>query len=235
DEDMDASMPSFSSKLTAEPERRDSSFSLGGGAESIGFGFRRPSAMQSALSFDTISPVSSVASFHAHHQSPSASLANFHLGSNSATPGGQHQSPNVSVSSFHHQQQQQHMGSPFSPAPPPNGVNHHSPNVSVASFHHHQSPSASVSSFQGAFGGGASSLGGLHGGGGGPVDTPMDLGFGQGLNLGGPGQGNTPTGSFSHLNGNAGLWGTSPQQQQEFNRLAAAAGSNPLHDFYSMT
>lgn len=234
DEAMDASMPSFSPTLHAEPERRDSSFSLGDGG---GFSFRRPSAMQSALSFDTISPNSSVASFHAHHQSPSASLANFHLGG-STTPG-QHQSPNVSVSSFHHH----HIGGPF-------GAPHQSPNVSVASFHHpahHQSPSGSVSSFQAqlasaAFGSSPNSLGGLHPNG--PTDTPMDLGlggpggagnggggFGQGLT----GQGNTPTGSFSNLNGGAGLWSTNSQHQQDLNRLAAAAGSNPLHDYYSMS
>ncbi|KAG8955870.1 hypothetical protein FRC04_006317 [Tulasnella sp. 424] len=136
DEAMDTSMPTFSSTLHAEPERRNSSLYLGDGG---GFSFRRPSATQSALSFHTDS---SVASFHTCHQSPWASLADFQLGG--STTSGQPQSTNVIISAFHHH----HIGGPFGAG---GGNIHQSPNVSIASFHqpaHHQSPSGSVSSLQ---------------------------------------------------------------------------------------
>jgi len=130
-EALDASIPTFTSPLHAEVDRRDS-FSV-----DSSFSFRRPSA-QSTFSLDTISPAASVTSFQ-NHQSPSASMANFHL----------NHSPNISVASFHHSQPANGLAQ-FHQAHSPNAsMNHfHSPSASVASFqNHHLSSSPSIPNF----------------------------------------------------------------------------------------
>ena len=229
----DSSIPSFSNAIHSEPDRRDSGFSVDGG-----FSFRRPS-MQSALSFDTVSPNSSVASFHNHH-SPSASLSNFHL----------NHSPNASVGSFHGNGML-HFQPSRSPVPNANGVfqshQHQSPSASVSSFHNqHLSPSASVSSFNlGQQSNGLSNYlahapgSGLLG-----QDNAMDL-SGGGTHMmgfaGGMAQG-TPTGSYSNLKLESGFgaefFGADPgqqqlQQQHQLNRVASQSSlEGALGGFY---
>jgi hypothetical protein len=226
-EPMDASIPTFSRNYQTESERRDSFLSA-----DPNFSFRRPSGTnQSVLSFDTVSPNSSVASFHPNasqvHISPSASLANFHL----------NPSPSASVTSFNARQHSPMMSLPQGQSPTTglanfqgsqqpndsnsNGFGSHIPSSTGAQTYqgHNYTPSPDMVNFQMQ----STNAGIIQ-------QQPMDL---SGVSHLGEYQLNatheTPTGSFSNLDSTGSYGGQSFYPPTQPNQLRPQPSHSSLN------